>query len=159
MAEVAELNFCTSKHNHIDVSRGVEIWCKERRSRNRDNRLHRLYLTNVDSSRLVSANGGHSLTALRMGQTDPCRSSPFVQNLVDDLNNDLRNGNRYAQVRCHRFAQPQLLSLNPNRKWSLLVGQVSPIACQLGPGLALAAPPPMMLVPFMSQIEVWPLVF
>jgi hypothetical protein len=35
---------------------------------------------------------------------------------------------------------------------------MSPVAFQLGPALALTAPPPMMLGPFMSQIEVWPLV-
>jgi hypothetical protein len=40
-----------------------------------------------------------------------------------------------------------------------LARQVSPIACQLDPGLALMGPPPMIAFPFISQIEVWPLVF
>ena len=35
---------------------------------------------------------------------------------------------------------------------------VSAIAFQLGPGLGLTAPPPTMLVPFISQIAAWPLV-
>src|SRR6202020_2889240 len=34
--------------------------------------------------------------------------------------------------------------------------QVSPIPCQLGPGLA-TEPPPMIVLPFMSQTETWPL--
>src|ERR1700722_8182731 len=33
-----------------------------------------------------------------------------------------------------------------------------PIACQAGPGLGLTGPPPMSLLPFISQIETWPLV-
>ena len=37
------------------------------------------------------------------------------------------------------------------------VGQVSPIACQLGPGLGLTGPPPAIVFPFMSQIEALPL--
>jgi hypothetical protein len=40
-----------------------------------------------------------------------------------------------------------------------LWGQVSPTARQLGPGLGLTGPPPIRVFPFMSQIEVWPLVF
>ena len=31
-----------------------------------------------------------------------------------------------------------------------------PIACQLGPGMELTAPPPITLVPFISQIAAWP---
>jgi hypothetical protein len=34
-----------------------------------------------------------------------------------------------------------------------------PTACQLGPGLGLMGPPPAMVVPCISQIEAWPLVF
>ncbi len=37
--------------------------------------------------------------------------------------------------------------------------QVRPTARQLGPGLGLTAPPPMIVFPLMSQIEAWPLVF
>ena len=37
--------------------------------------------------------------------------------------------------------------------------QVSPMARQLGPGLGPTSPPPAMVFPFISQIEVWPLVF
>jgi len=39
-----------------------------------------------------------------------------------------------------------------------LVGQVRLIAFQLDPGLGLTVPPPVTLVPFISQIAVWPLV-
>jgi len=39
------------------------------------------------------------------------------------------------------------------------VPQVSPTARQLGPGFGLTGPPPINVFPFMSQIEVWPLVF
>ena len=31
-----------------------------------------------------------------------------------------------------------------------------PIAFQLGPGLGLTVPPPVSVVPFISQIEAWP---
>ena len=41
----------------------------------------------------------------------------------------------------------------------LAAGQVSPTARQLGPGLGLTGPPPVRVVPLMSQIEAWPLVF
>jgi hypothetical protein len=37
--------------------------------------------------------------------------------------------------------------------------QVSPTARQLVPGLGLTAPTPVRVVPSMSQIETWPLVF
>ena len=37
--------------------------------------------------------------------------------------------------------------------------QVSVIAFQLVPGLGLTTPPEAMVVPFMSQIAVWPFVF
>jgi hypothetical protein len=40
-----------------------------------------------------------------------------------------------------------------------LQDQVSPTAFQLGPGFVLMGPPPAIVFPFISQIEVWPLVF
>jgi hypothetical protein len=64
-------------------------------------------------------------------------------------------------VAAYNFARrPKTLNgLSPLRRnlgvW--LVGQVSPTARQLGPGLGLTVPPPAILVPLMSQIAVWPL--
>ena len=43
------------------------------------------------------------------------------------------------------------------RVWLVDSGQAT--ARQLDPGLALTAPPPIRLLPFISQIEAWPLVF
>ena len=42
---------------------------------------------------------------------------------------------------------------------SWLAGQVSPTAREFGSGLRLTGPPPVRVVPLMSQIEAWPLVF
>jgi hypothetical protein len=48
---------------------------------------------------------------------------------------------------------------NAETKRPFIPGQVSPIACQLGPGLGATGPPPAIVFPFISQIEAWPLVF
>jgi hypothetical protein len=50
----------------------------------------------------------------------------------------------YAGSGFGRNAQTTTIGATP-------AAQVSPIACQLGPALALAGPPPMMLVPLMSD--------
>jgi hypothetical protein len=53
------------------------------------------------------------------------------------------------------FAQEIVDQLSQTKQ----LAQVSPIACQFGPGLGLTGPAPIRVVPSMSQIEAWPLVF
>jgi hypothetical protein len=46
-----------------------------------------------------------------------------------------------------------------NHERLFISGQVSPIACQLGPGLGLTDPPPVIVLLLISQIVAWPLAF
>ena len=85
-----------------------------------------------------------------MGSTVPSRREPF-QGRVLVGRDPVRNRPPRDRARLWRRIEAEALRGRPR--------QVSPIACQLGPALALTAPPPMIVFPFMSQIEVWPLVF
>jgi hypothetical protein len=46
-----------------------------------------------------------------------------------------------------------------NVRNGVLLAQVSPIACQLGPGFWLSSPPSAIMFPVISQVAAWPLGF